>query len=114
MWESVVSSKYISVEVKAERYIPDYFFDKEMTNNEQLIWFSYRLGILEFRRRYSRKYSSVQCIYGCPEDDTLDHSKQCERNPVKLKGKGDRNMLKYLKELNSERLAKVGVGVYWL
>ena len=114
MWQSVVTSKYIQVEVTTERYIPDYFFMTELTNHEQLIWFSYRLGILEFRKRYSKKYSSVQCIYGCPDDDTLQHSKVCPENPVKFYSEDIHGMLDYLKKLNTERLNKVGVGVYWL
>ena len=114
MWKSVISSKYINVEVKAERYIPRYFFDNSLTNHQQLIWFSYRLGILEFRRRYSKKYSSVQCIYGCEEDDTMEHSKECEKNPVKLRGQSDGEILKFLTELHSERLQRTGIGLYWL
>ena len=114
MWESVVTSKYIRVEVKTERYIPDYFFDLSLTNHEQLIWFTYRLGLLEFRKRFSKKYDSVKCIYGCDEDDTMEHSVVCEENPVKLKGKTTRHILDYLVELHRERLDEVGIGVYWL
>ena len=114
MWESVVSSKYVSVQVKAERYVPEYFFNEEMTNHEQLLWFCYRLGILEFRKRYSKKYKTVKCIYGCDEDDTLEHSFECDENPIELEGESAVEMLEYLKKINSERLKKVGIGIYWI
>ena len=98
----------------ALRTMPDYFFYEHWSNHEQLIWFSYRLGILEFRRRYSHKYKTVNCVYGCAEDDTLDHSLECVSNPVKLRGQKKGDMLKYLKELHSERLNVTGIGIYWL
>ena len=114
MWESVVSSKYIKAPVMAEKTVPEYFFNENMTNNEQLIWFHYRLGILEFRRRFSQKYSSTECIYSCGEQDTLEHSTECLANPVKLRGNSDSEMLEYLKSLHEERLKTVGIGIYWL
>ena len=114
MWESVVSSKYIKAPVMAEKTVPEYFFNENMTNNEQLIWFHYRLGILEFRRRFSQKYSSTECIYSCGEQDTLEHSTECLANPVKLRGNSDSEMLEYLKTLHEERLKTVGIGIYWL
>ena len=115
MWESVVTSKYIRTPVLAERYVPDYFFYESWSNHDQLIWFAYRLGILEFRRRYSKKYNTTQCIYECEgKEDTFDHSLQCERNPVKLRGQHNLDMLGYLKELHEERLNTVGMGLYWL
>ena len=114
MWESVVSSRYIRLEVKTENFTPEYFFNTEMTDHEQLLWFSYRLGILEFRRRFRGKYRTVNCIYGCAEDDTLEHSKICKHNPVKLRGQSTGELLSYLKELHSERLSEVGIGLHWL
>ena len=114
MWESVVSSKYIKAPVMAERTTPDYFFDTSMTNHEQMIWFSYRLGILEFRKRYANKYLSSECIYNCGEQDTLEHSIECTINPIKLRGSSDGEMLEYLKNLHDERVKTVGTGIYWL
>ena len=115
MWESVVSSRYVRVEVRAEKYVPIYFYNNNMTNMEQKIWLCHRLGILEFRKRYSKKYPTTKCIYeDCDEEDTLEHSTVCSENPVKLGGSGGGEMLDYLKRLHSERLKKVGVGVYWL
>ena len=116
MWESVSSSRYIHVTVRAERYVPDYFYNSTLSNHEQKIWLSYRLGILEFRRRYANKHNTVKCIYeNCQEDDTLEHSKVCPENPVKWKQDGDEgDTLTYLKNLHSERLRKVGIGIYWL
>ena len=114
MWESVISSKYINIQVRTERGVPNYFYNTNLTNHEQKIWLAYRLGILEFRKRFSRKYPETNCIYGCEDDDTLDHSIQCEENPIKLSGDGNGEMLEYLRELHSERLKVVGIGVYWL
>ena len=115
MWESVVSSKHIRAPVLAERTTPDYFFDTTMSNHDQMIWFAYRLGILEFKRRFSNKYLDKDCIYkDCREEDTLDHSLECEYNPVKLRGSGDGHMLEYLKELHESRVAEWGVGLYFL
>ena len=100
--------------MKTENFTPEYFFNTEMTDHEQLLWFSYRLGILEFRRRFRGKYRTVNCIYGCAEDDTLEHSKICKHNPVKLRGQSTGELLSYLKELHSERLSEVGIGLHWL
>ena len=115
MWESVVSSKYITVEVKGEKFTPAYFYNTNMTSHEQKIWLSYRLGILEFRKRYAGKHKTTKCIFtNCRSEDTLEHSLVCEENPVKKKGDKDSDMLEYLKTLHSLRLHLVGLGVYWL
>ena len=115
MWESVVSSKYITVEVKGEKFTPAYFYNTNMTSHEQKIWLSYRLGILEFRKRYAGKHKTTKCIFSnCRSEDTLEHSLVCEENPVKKKGDKDSDMLEYLKTLHSLRLHLVGLGVYWL
>ena len=116
MWESIVSSKYVQVQVRNERYVPSYFYNADLTNHEQKLWFSYRLGVLEFRRRYAAKYKTTKCIYDeCEEEDTLEHSLSCPKNPVKLGEEGSQSdMLKYLKELHLERERVVGVGIYWL
>ena len=115
MWESVVSSKYVNRVILEEKNTPSYFYNSGMTDHEQKIWLAFRLGILEFRKRYSKKYQSVECIFeGCSSDDTFQHSLECEKNPVKLGGKKDSDMLQYLKELHSLRLSEVGMGLYWL
>ena len=95
--------------------LPDYFYNAAMTNHEQKIWLAFRLGILEFWKRFAGKHKSTECIFNdCKEEDTLGHSIECKRNPVKLKNKRNSDMLKYLRELHTVRLAWVGVGLYWL
>ena len=83
-------------------------------NHEQMMWFSYRIGILEFRKRFAGKYKTTECIYECGEQDTLEHSFECDYNPVTLRGKSDSDMLVYLKALHEERLKTIGTGLYWL
>ena len=116
MWESIMTSKYVRAEVKTAGNFPSYLYMEELSNHQQKVALCYRLGLLEFKTRFSGKYSNVRCIYDCEENDTLEHSLLCPMNPVK-RPKNKENlgeMIKYLTELHRVRMEEVGVPLYYL
>ena len=95
---------------------PDYIYNEMFSSHQQKIIFCYRLGILEFKSRYSHKYSNTKCIYRQCEggEDSLDHALRCAWNGVE-KPRNTNNLgeiLKFLEALNVERLEKVGIPLY--
>ena len=118
MWQSVVSSKFVKMNLVEMKHFPTYIYEDWLSNHQQKIILCYRLGILEFKRRFSHKYSDVTCIYSkCDqEEDTYEHSLVCRYNRVK-KPKNKNNLtevLKYLESLHSDRLARTGIPLYYL
>ena len=116
MWESIVTAKYVRDEVKDENNFPGYMYDETLSNHQQKIIFCYRLGLLEFKSRYKAKFTNTRCIYnGCEEEDSLEHSFYCEKNPVRRPaGTEWWQMVEYLEQLHLERVRAVGLPLYYL
>ena len=85
IYASLVSGKYLNMELGQVKNFPSYIYAEELSSHQQKIVFCYRLGILCFTNRFSHNYSNVNvnCIYrGCDQDDILDHSFYCAWNRV--------------------------------
>ena len=111
---SISLSLYISI--YTYHIQQDYIYNGMFSSHQQKIIFCYRLGILEFKSRYSHKYSNTKCIYRQCEggEDSLDHALGCAWNRVE-KPRNTNNLgdiLKFLEALNVERMEKVGIPLY--
>ena len=108
MFASLATDKYAKRNMIKEEW-PEYIYQDTdvMSNLEQKLIFSWRLGILQFKTRYRSMFSNDSCIYrGCPGSDSLTHSLwSCEYNPVPRPRDPESvsEMKKYLAGLQSER-----------
>ena len=117
MWESVVESRWTDMPVLSEAYSPDYIYDTDLTGHQQKIFLNFRLGILNFKRRYPRKFNNVECVWtGCREDDTYGHSLVCKFNKLKRPENNNNvhQVIKYLEELSKVREPITGLPLYSL
>ena len=108
MFASLATDKYAKQNMIKEEW-PEYIYQDTdvMSNLEQKLIFSWRLGILQFKTRHRSMFSNDSCIYrGCPGSDSLTHSLwSCEYNPVPRPRDPESvsEMKKYLAGLQSER-----------
>ena len=117
MWESVVESRWTDMPVLSEAYSPDYIYDTDLTGHQQKIFLNFRLGILNFKQRYPRKFNNVECVWtGCKEDDTYGHSLVCRFNKLKRPENNNNvhQVIKYLEELSKVREPITGLPLYSL
>ena len=112
-WEAMLAGKYIHADIKTEAFEPTYMFDPSLTNQDQKILLAFRMGTMYFKRRYSKMFEDVLCPFCSVEDDTLDHSLTCLKNPVrKPRTKELEDMLPYLRELDKLREEKFSCGLF--
>ena len=112
-----MASRWVHVLVKSTRYSPDYIYDKEMTGFEQKLWLAFRLGILNFKRRYARRFNNSECIWEqCQHDDTLAHCLTCPYYDLKPPNSLEnmREMIPYLVRLSKVREEIMGEPLYFL
>ena len=110
MWESVMASRWVNIPLEGGAYSPEYIYYTEMSSYRQKLFLAFRLGCLNFKRRYPGKYNNVECIWkGCQEDDTYSHSLVCPFNKVK-KPRNEEvfEVTEYLDQLSKVRQQVIG------
>ena len=117
LWESVMASRWVHIQVKSTKYTPDYIYDRELSGFEQKLWLAFRLGILNFKRRYSKRFNNVECIWEqCQQDDTFQHTLVCPYyeldRPTDLENMNQ--VIPYLVKLSKAREAVMGEQLYFL
>ena len=90
---------------------PDYIFGEiapALTNSQQKLLLSWRVGILNFRTRFKRSNETTKCPMCMEEEDTLFHSMwECSEVFVRRPQSDDVGvMARFLSALNSVRVEK--------
>ena len=113
LFEKIAADKYHNLVLSHDRYFPDYIYCEDLSNLQQKLILSWRLGVLNFKARYRNLYNNTTCIYrGCGAPDSLSHVvNECEYTNVdKPVDPTDwSQMLPFLTDLHEERVKVSGL-----
>ena len=82
MWKELVPMRSHNLNLDPNTNFPLYMYRVDMTNMQKWAVFNFKIGSLNFRKRWSGLYKTTDCPYGCRSEDSYQHSLDCRRNPV--------------------------------
>ena len=73
MFKEIATDRH-NLDMSIQRNKPNYIYRDRLSNLEQKLLFSWKLGILQFKSRYKRLYNNQRCILKpCGGIDSLHH-----------------------------------------
>ena len=116
MFQSIAADKH-RLNMLAYKSKPKYIYNENLSNLEQKLIFSWRLGILQFKTRYKRLFNNQKCILRpCEGEDSMEHYLHfCEyldiERPTNEKNMGE--MRRFLMEFHALR-TEMGIPMVYL
>ena len=116
MFKEIATDRH-NLDMSIQRNKPNYIYRDRLSNLEQKLLFSWKLGILQFKSRYKRLYNNQRCILKpCGGIDSLHHLiYECEYLDVErpLNDRDENEMGKFLVRIHEIR-TDLGVPLIFL